>query len=224
LMVTPYQAVAQTVRDPHVALTALAACEAETGCQSINQIGGGPGRGPWQIEVGYPGASNYGQISEADANNPTTALAYMLPRFEKAAASIPASLWNSDPKTAAFTAARIAECTNGNPNVPCPNGPSYSASQISGGWARLVQHLGDITGSSLSAGTENIAQSTGGTSIPLFSGLGNAIDVLGSPDTWLRAAFIVLGIGVFAMAGFMIFNNATNGGGNKALMAATAAV
>jgi hypothetical protein len=48
-----------------------------------DQYGGGPGRGPFQIEAG-PGGSHTGEISEDDARNPLTAAQFMVGEYTRA--------------------------------------------------------------------------------------------------------------------------------------------
>jgi hypothetical protein len=100
-------AVKSVTSDPDIWLAMLMAVASEQRTLSgpfVDQIGGGPGRGPFQIEAG-PGGSNYGMISEDDARDPTKAAQYMVGRFINAKRGP----WGSDNETAAAMTAAAAE-------------------------------------------------------------------------------------------------------------------
>jgi hypothetical protein len=129
-------AVASVTNDPYVQQTMLMGCMLESSCQSIPQIGGGPGRGPWQLETG-PGGSHYGQYTDAQAMNPYAAAGIMLPSYQRAVSHFSQQQWQTDPKGTAAQAAFIAECTNGyGPASACPV-PMYSAARVDSAWNAL---------------------------------------------------------------------------------------
>ena len=64
----------------------------------------GTSPGPFQIHLpAHPG------VTVGQAQNPTSAVAFMLPEYTGAVSQVPASLWTTNPQQAAERAAMLAE-------------------------------------------------------------------------------------------------------------------
>jgi murein DD-endopeptidase MepM/ murein hydrolase activator NlpD len=88
---TLWDAIKAATNDPVVRAAMLFGAAMETGTITApfpDQYGGGPGRGPFQIEAG-PGGSHTGEIGEDAARDPAQAVAFMLGEYQRAAARTP---------------------------------------------------------------------------------------------------------------------------------------
>lgn len=194
-------AVKRVTSNPHEQATLLYACGAESNCDpNAVQIGGGPGRGAWQIETTWLPAN--------EAFNPYTAAQALYSKWNvPGCTDAQGGLWQSDPATAARNA---AQCTERAAQ------PYNSAAQTRGQTMAFnnplmpicdVPGLGNIcklpigpTGPINSIGSA-IGAVTGDNS-PL-GGIGNffgmVMSIFSDPDWFLRVLLIVGGFALVMM-------------------------
>lgn len=106
-MTTVLQAITSQVSDARTRLAMTLGALLEGGTLGASGFGvgdNGNSHGPFQINAPY-----HPDISVSAAEDPTKAVAYMLPRYQSAVGKVPASLWQSDPEKAAEQAAYLAE-------------------------------------------------------------------------------------------------------------------
>lgn len=121
LTTTILDAVNAATSDPHQRQALLFACGAESGCTSVQNRGGYPAYGPWQIALPY-----HPDVTIAQANDPGFAARFMVERMNVAACTAKqGALWLTDIATARLNAARCIE--GAGPSEP------YSAAQQSEG-------------------------------------------------------------------------------------------
>lgn len=118
-MTSLLDAVRAATSNPNEQATLLYACGAETGCQSIQNAGGYPAYGPWQIALPY-----HPDVTQEQANDPVFAASFMARTMGLArCTAAQGGLWVSNPTEARLRAARCLEV----PGVP------YSAAQQASG-------------------------------------------------------------------------------------------
>lgn len=106
-MTTVVQAITSQVSDARTRLAMALGALLEGGTLGSSGFGvgdNGNSHGPFQINAPY-----HPDISVAAAQDPSKAVAYMQPAYQRAVDAVPASLWQSDPEQAAEQAAFKAE-------------------------------------------------------------------------------------------------------------------
>lgn len=106
-MTTVLEAITSQVSDARTRLAMALGALLEGGTLGASGFGvgdNGNSHGPFQINAPY-----HPDISVSAAENPSKAVAYMLPRYQSAVGKVPAALWQSNPEQAAEQTAFIAE-------------------------------------------------------------------------------------------------------------------
>jgi hypothetical protein len=183
---TVLQAITSQVSDARTRLAMALGALLEGGTLGASGFGvgdNGNSHGPFQINAPY-----HPDISVTDAENPTEAVAYMLPRYQSAVGKIPASLWQSDPEKAAEQAAFIAE--NPAQDYYVARGSSTVNDAYAAAKAALSGQPITATGGSSSSSSTSTG-SAGGTvnaqPASLLSGVGKSVGM------WVLKGVLVLG-------------------------------
>lgn len=135
-------AILSSTQDAHVRAAMLMGSYLESGWNDASVGDQGTSYGPFQIHLpAHPG------VTAAQAEDPSYAVAFMLPAYQAGASRVPAGLWNSNPSAAAATAAYYAE----RPSV------MYPASRYTAAWPAVSAALsgGDLNALGGSVGGDN---------------------------------------------------------------------
>lgn len=234
------QAVLQAEQDMRVQLAMIFGAQEEGGLYgpwgttpSGPAVGDyGHSYGPYQINLPYhPG------VTPEQAANPTFAVGYMRRAYEKAVASIPDSLWRTNPELATEEAAVAAE----RPAQPYID--SHGQAQVDQAYERAMKLLGNSSGASsngpsISSGvyqqgtarvtdaslTGGVGKVLGGTALDFLNPLAGVFGAGDLKDLVERGALIILGALLMIVGLIMLVKDTSAGkeavGGAKDAVAA----
>lgn len=186
-------AILAATQNPQIQAAMLLGSRMESSWSTTAVGDNGTSFGPFQIHLpAHPG------VSQAEAEDPTWAVNYMLPVYTAGVAAVPASLWGTNPSLAAATAAYHAERPKN----------MYASSVISADWPYVTQALG---GNSAAVGSGSASPGTTGnvsTASSVFGDLGTQINVALN-DIYV-GLLVFVGIVLMGVGLVLIFRDALN--------------
>jgi hypothetical protein len=181
------QAILAATSNPQIQAAMLLGSRMESGWSTTAVGDQGTSFGPFQIHLpAHPG------VSQAEAENATWAVNYMLPAYTNGVSQVPSTLWSGNPALAAATAAYHAERPLN----------MYAASAYDSDWTYVQQALGGTsvaTGGSTAGGATTAASTTPSTFGPIETDVNTVLNNL------YMGGIIVSGTLIFAFGMIFLF-------------------